>query len=79
MKKVIAGILLVGFLLTFCTMGITANKFVASKVAHKYHYTWCKWAKRINAENLIVFNSPDQAISAGYKPCRVCKPPVKSK
>lgn len=80
MKKIFIGLLLGCFILTFCGIGISADtKFVGSINSNKYHYTWCRWALKIKPSNLVEFNSPEEAIAAGYIPCKVCKPPVKSK
>lgn len=80
MKKILTSILFGCFILTFCGIGITGDtQFVASKNSNKYHYTWCKWAQKIKPSNLVEFNSPEKAIAAGYAPCKICKPPIKSK
>lgn len=65
-------------LLLFATFSHSAD-FWASKNSNKYHYPSCKWAQKINPKNLIKFNSPEQAVKAGYVPCKVCKPPTSSK
>ena len=52
--------------------------YVGSSKSNKYHRRSCVWAGRISPKNLVVFNSPEEAISAGYVPCKVCKPPVSS-
>ena len=52
-------------------------KYVGSKNSNKYHYPDCKWAKRISAKNLVVFESAKEALAARYVPCKVCKPPTK--
>ena len=49
--------------------------YVGSIKSNKYHYQYCKWARKINRANLVVFNSPTEALSQGYVPCKVCKPP----
>jgi len=66
------------FLILFASYALSAE-FWASKNSNKYHYPSCKWAQKINPKNLIKFNSPEQAIKAGYVPCKVCKPPTSSK
>ncbi len=79
MKKILRIILLGYFLLIFCGIGMGEDtKFVGSRHSNKYHYTWCKSAQRINPSNLVTFDSPEKAIAAGYIPCKVCRPPVKS-
>ena len=50
-------------------------KFVGSKKSNKYHYTWCRWAKKIHLGNAIYFDSVKEARDAGYVPCKVCRPP----
>lgn len=52
-------------------------KYVGSRNSNIYHYTDCKWAKKISSRNLIEFYSVREAKSAGYRACKVCKPPVK--
>ncbi|MDD5451102.1 MAG: Ada metal-binding domain-containing protein [Desulfovibrionales bacterium] len=74
-KKLLAVTL---FLLLFGPYAISAE-FWASKKSNKYHYPDCEWAQKINPANLIKFKSPEDAIKAGYIPCKVCKPPVASK
>jgi methylphosphotriester-DNA--protein-cysteine methyltransferase len=54
-------------------------EFWASKKSDKYHYPECRWAKKIKPYNLIKFSSPEEAVAAGYVPCKVCKPPLPSK
>jgi micrococcal nuclease len=52
-------------------------QFVGSKKSDKYHYPTCEWAKKIKPENLVTFTSAQEAIKAGYVPCKVCRPPMK--
>lgn len=48
--------------------------FVGSRNSNKYHHPSCVWAKKIKPENLVTFNGKGEAVSAGYIPCKVCKP-----
>jgi methylphosphotriester-DNA--protein-cysteine methyltransferase len=57
----------------------TSVEFWASKKSNKYHYPNCRWAQKIKPTNLIKFSSPEEAVKAGYIPCKVCKPPLASK
>lgn len=75
MKKLLAVTL---FLLLFSSHAIAAE-FWASKKSDKYHYQHCQWARKIHPANLIKFKSAEEAIKAGYVPCKVCRPPVSSK
>jgi len=49
-------------------------KYVASKNSKVFHRPDCSSAKRIKPENLVGYNSRDEAISAGKRPCKRCKP-----
>jgi hypothetical protein len=52
-------------------------KYVASKFMIHYHLPTCRMVKRIQNQNGVVFVSAQDAIKAGYRPCGLCKPPVK--
>lgn len=47
---------------------------VGSKESDKYHVPTCRWAKKIEPENLIKWNSAAEAKAAGYSPCGTCHP-----
>ena len=51
-------------------------KYVGSKNSNIYHYTDCRWAKQILAKNLVEFSSAEDAKKHGYRPCKVCRPPL---
>ena len=78
MKKKFKIFLLI-FSLLFLAVSVNAGQFWASKNSNKYHYPTCKWAQKINSSNLVKFNSPEEAIKAGYVPCKICHPPTSSK
>ena len=48
--------------------------YVASKNSKVFHKPDCIWANRIKPANLVTFSSRDQAIQAGKRPCKQCKP-----
>ncbi|BBO88284.1 Ada metal-binding domain-containing protein [Desulfosarcina ovata] len=50
----------------------TEVQYLANRNSELFHHPSCKSVKRINAENIIVFESIDQAIDEGFKPCRAC-------
>ena len=79
MKKIrilIAIIILTIFSIVSLTLAADF-KYVGSKNSDKYHYPDCKWAKRISAKNLVTFKTTQEAVKAGYVPCKVCKPSTK--
>ena len=56
-------------------VSITANDpIVANQVLSIYHYHNCPWVDQISPKNRVGFASLAEALSAGYKPCRVCAP-----
>jgi hypothetical protein len=55
-----------------------SGEFYGSSRSNKYHYPGYTWARKIKPSNLVVFTSPEQAVKAGYRPCKVCAPPLKS-
>jgi hypothetical protein len=48
--------------------------YVSSKNSQVFHRPNCRSAKRIKPENLIGYNSREEVIQAGKRPCKVCKP-----
>jgi len=48
--------------------------YVASVQREVFHKPSCRWAGKISPGNLIGFNSKDEAIRSGRRPCKVCKP-----
>nr|UVY66444.1 MAG: Metal binding domain of Ada [Bacteriophage sp.]UWG77008.1 MAG: Metal binding domain of Ada [Bacteriophage sp.] len=73
-KKKTAIILLTLVTLLMTLNIATATTYIGSSQSNKFHYTDCRWAKKINPDNAIYFNSREEAYSYGYVPCKVCKP-----
>ena len=48
--------------------------YVGSTKSNKYHEPDCRWAKEINEENLVGFDTKKDAEVAGYLPCKTCSP-----
>jgi hypothetical protein len=51
-----------------------AEKYVASISGKKYHVATCTYANNIKEDNLIYFDSKEDAEKNGYSPCSVCNP-----
>lgn len=49
-------------------------KYVASKNSEVFHTSNCRLAKRILPENMTGYSSKEEAINAGKRPCKICKP-----
>jgi methylphosphotriester-DNA--protein-cysteine methyltransferase len=52
------------------------GQFVGSVNSDVYHYPSCTYAQRIKPENKIWFADAADAQSHGYRPCKVCHPPI---
>lgn len=53
---------------------VAEYKYVASKNSKVFHRPDCSSAKRILPKNLVGYNSRDETIKAGKRPCKRCKP-----
>jgi hypothetical protein len=53
---------------------IVEYKYVASKSSNIFHRPDCRWAKNISPENLVKYKSREEAIKAGKRPCKSCRP-----
>jgi hypothetical protein len=49
-------------------------KFVGSKNSDIFHKADCQFVSRISAQNLVSYDSREEAVAAGKKPCSRCKP-----
>ena len=47
--------------------------YVGSKSSNKYYPPTCQWAKRIKPENVVCFNSEDEAKGQGREAGKGCK------
>ena len=45
------------------------EKIVAARSSKKFHKKVCPFAKNIKANNALTFNTKDQALQFGLKPC----------
>jgi len=48
--------------------------YIGNKKSHVFHSASCKSVKGMSEKNNIVFQSRDDAIAKGYKPCGRCNP-----
>ena len=79
MRKVLIALVIAGlFLSSFVLMADASTYFVGSKESDVYHYPWCRYVDIIKSENLVYFDTPEDAIAADYRPCKVCKPSISS-
>lgn len=72
MKKLLTVFVL--SLLILASIAAASGPYVASKLREPFHYTLCKWAKKIDPENTVYYQTREAAIADGHRPCKVCKP-----
>lgn len=48
--------------------------YVGNSKSHIFHVDTCSFVNRISEQNYVEFDSRDEAIDDGYRPCKVCKP-----
>ena len=56
------------------TTAPVAGGYVASARSQVFHRPDCKSAAKISEKNLVRYNTRDEAIQAGKKPCHECNP-----
>ncbi len=50
------------------------NKYVASKNSKVFHKAICSSAERIARKNIVKYAAKVEAVNAGKRPCKICKP-----
>ncbi|MBR5914134.1 MAG: nuclease [Selenomonadaceae bacterium] len=56
------------------TAQVLASNYVGNANSKKFHYADCSAVTKMNPSNRVEFNSRDEAINAGYIPCKKCSP-----
>jgi hypothetical protein len=51
-----------------------SDPFVGNLVLGIYHLDTCDWVSRISTKNRVGFSTASEAVSHGFKPCRICSP-----
>lgn len=54
--------------------GAGRERYRGSTSTHIYCYPTCRAAQRIRPDRRATFGSPAQAMAAGYRPCKLCRP-----
>lgn len=71
MKKFIVAIL---GLMILLTANVLAANYVGNANSKKFHYADCSMVGKMNPSNKVYMNTRDEAINAGYVPCKRCNP-----
>jgi len=54
--------------------GATKANYIASRLRAPFHYLTCRSARLITPEHAVYFETREQAIEAGHRPCKNCSP-----
>lgn len=60
-------------LLIFRSGRLESETFVGSIWRNTFHRENCEWASYIRDRSLIKFDTHEEAVAAGYKPCKTCR------
>lgn len=52
----------------------SSASYIGNANTHKFHYSSCKSVSQMSDKNKVYLNSRDEAINAGYQPCKNCNP-----
>ncbi|WP_425463814.1 Ada metal-binding domain-containing protein [Neomoorella humiferrea] len=52
----------------------SGTHYIGNARSKIFHLPTCEWAQKIAPQNRVEFGSREEALSAGYRPCRVCRP-----
>ena len=73
MRKFLAAIVAL-VVLTASVASVLASSYVGNSNSRKFHYADCHFVGKMNPNNRVYFNSRDEAVNAGYVPCKRCNP-----
>ncbi|WP_288185052.1 Ada metal-binding domain-containing protein [uncultured Sporomusa sp.] len=67
-------LLLTALLLITVAAAALASSYIGNSNTGKFHYSDCRWVSKMYDSHKVYFDSRQEAVSAGYVPCKVCKP-----
>ena len=73
MKKFLATIVAI-VILTASFATVLASSYVGNANSGKFHYADCPTVAKMNPANKVYLQTRDEAVKAGYVPCKRCKP-----
>lgn len=51
-----------------------AASYIGNSNTGKFHYSNCRWVSKMSPGHKVHFDSRQDAVNAGYVPCKVCRP-----
>ena len=73
MRKIFAAVITI-IILTTAFATVLASSYVGNANSRKFHYADCSSVNKMNPANRVDFSTRDEAINAGYVPCKRCNP-----
>jgi O-6-methylguanine DNA methyltransferase len=55
-------------------LAVAGERYSGSDTTHIYCFPTCRHARRTTPAHLVTFRSAAEAVAAGYRPCKVCRP-----
>lgn len=52
----------------------SSSSYIGNANSHKFHSSDCQEITKMNSQNKVTFNSRQEAVNNGYKPCKKCNP-----
>ena len=59
---------------TLSTASPETAMYVASYKRDPFHSRDCRWAQKISPANAVYYDTREEAIADGHRPCKVCNP-----
>ncbi|MBQ3337177.1 MAG: nuclease [Selenomonadaceae bacterium] len=73
MKKFLSAVVAIVIVTAACA-SVLASSYVGNANSRKFHYADCSMVGKMNPANKVFLNTREEAIAAGYVPCKRCKP-----
>ncbi|MDW7732784.1 MAG: hypothetical protein SCH66_10200 [Methanolobus sp.] len=70
----VASIFIFILLISACVGSDTAFRYKGDKENNVYHEHSCSEVANISSYNLVLFDTPEKAVSSVYRPCSICNP-----
>ncbi|MBR0290473.1 MAG: nuclease [Selenomonadaceae bacterium] len=73
MKKFFTAVVTI-IIMTTAFATVLASSYVGNANTKKFHYADCSMVGKMNPANKVFMNTREEAINAGYVPCKRCNP-----
>jgi O-6-methylguanine DNA methyltransferase len=58
------------------TLARAGVRYYGSDTTHIFCFPTCRHARRVTDKHRVLFHGEEEALRAGYRPCKVCRPMV---